>query len=343
MNPYQQLTAEAIENAGAQVVRIPPRKLFPLHWAASNPIDLLHLDWPHDCYTGRNWPIKQAKRFMYYWGCRRLRRLPVVWTAHNMAAHDSPSRAYEQRMLQQLIDSCNGIVAMSNAASDALRSRYRISDATRVAVIPHGHYVDAYPNFVTQREARQRLNIASNAKVILFFGRIRPYKGVEELIRVFRSLEHPAAMLLIAGEPHPPEFADQLIELARQGSAKDDIRFVLQSTPRDDVQLYFNACDVVALPFREILNSGTVMLALSFGRCVITPKMGSLPEIAPELSCFSYAPNDNQGLTNSLIKALGSSDLQPRGESARRHVLSTCGWDSIGAKLVNLYRSIITP
>ena len=72
-NPYQRLYTEALEAAGATVIRIEPRKVLPVHHALAFNADVLHLDWPHDLYLGRTPALQFAKRLMYGWGLRRLR------------------------------------------------------------------------------------------------------------------------------------------------------------------------------------------------------------------------------------------------------------------------------
>ena len=341
-NPYQRLFTEAVEAAGASVVRIPPRKLLPIHWALSHGIDLLHLDWPHDFYLGRNRLMTFIKRQMFLSGCRRLRKVPVVWTMHNVIGHDSAMPEYELRMVQHLVDRCDAIIALSNAAAGVIRQTYRVDGKTRIVVLSHGHYIDAYPNTTDLIAARDRLGISRDKKVILYFGRIRPYKGVEDLIEAFGRIDHANAFLVIAGKSSSPGLEARLQNLSSAQPNARQIRLELSSVPRNELQYYFSACDLVALPFRNVLNSGSLLLALSFGRGVVAPNVGSIVEVAPEGSHFGYKAGDVEGLAATLASALDLPDLALRGERAREHVEQQFGWQQIGEQACKLYTDLLT-
>ena len=334
-NPYQRLFSESLESAGLRVVRIPNRKILPIHFALSHPIDLLHMDWPHSFYIGRNWLATRIKRAMYALGLSRLKRFPLVWTAHNLAAHDA---ADDRTMIQRLIDRCDGIVVMSTAAERLLRETYRVSEATRVAVIPHGHYIDAYPNDITPASARAELNIAPAARVVLLLGRIRPYKGADLLIRVFRQVARDGDVLLLAGPVGSGRLSRELSDLAAS-PGRGEVRFDGQLVPADRLQVYFNACDLVALPFRRILHSGSLLLAMSFGRCVVAPRIGSIEEIACPHAYFGYDADD---LPSALSAALDRDDLLAAGRDAMAFARQHYGWPDVGRKARALYEQILS-
>ena len=127
-NPYQRLITGAIEDAGADVVRIPPVKWFPLQKAFATECDILHLDWPHDWYNGKNALTRFLKKQMYLGALRNKKktigRTKLVWTAHNLVSHDSGGSGHEHKMIQALIDQCDGIMVMSEASRALLEQTY---------------------------------------------------------------------------------------------------------------------------------------------------------------------------------------------------------------------------
>jgi hypothetical protein len=141
--------------------------------------------------------------------------------------------------------------------------------------VPHGHYRDAYPRTLARATARQRLALPAEATVLLHFGLMRPYKNVPRLIRTFRAMPGGDAFLLVVGRPF-----DQAIEREVRAAAEgaSNVRLHLRWVPPDDAQTFFAASDLVALPYRRILNSGALMLALTFGRAVLVPDLGSMRE-----------------------------------------------------------------
>ena len=208
-NPYQLLFTNSLESAGLNVDRIPPEKWFPLQKLATTTCDLFHLDWPHDWYLGRNSLSQLLKRWMYLNGLSKIKSKPVVWTVHNLVAHDSPNADYEKQMIQALINVCSGLMVMSNSSHHQLCEQYDVPESTSVIKVAHGHYIDAYPNQISRSEARRELELEESGRVYLSFGAIRPYKGHEKLIKAFNAVGKSNDNLVIAGNGQR-EYAEHL-------------------------------------------------------------------------------------------------------------------------------------
>jgi beta-1,4-mannosyltransferase len=342
INPFQKMFARALEQAGLKVERIGPRKCFPIHFALARKIDLLQMDWPDSLFMGRNALATWAKRRMYYDGLRRLKDFPLVWTFHNLLGHDVANAAYHRHMTQLLIDRCRGIIVMSQAARKLLRESYRVAERTQVAVIPLGHYIDAYPNVITRAQARQAFSLKEGGRMVLFFGSLQPYKGVEDLIDVFPGLARPGDLLVLAGPALDPAYRERVKSLAASRCpAGAEIRVAPDVIPDDQLQVYFNASDLVALPFRNILNSASAMLAQSFARCVVAPAVGSLPEVLYGEGFFGYDPAEPFALANTLRGALARNDLVERGLLARDYLRAHYDWGSIGRTVKDLYEQLM--
>lgn len=341
-NPYQQLFAGSLEAAGCQVLRIPPRKLFPLRYAAEFGGDLLQLDWPHDWYQGRNWVTKALKQLMYRDGLRVLRTVPVVWTAHNLRGHDSSDADYERCMIQMLLDVCDGVIVLSAASAALLRTEYQVPPKTAIQVVPHGHYIGRYRNTATRAEARRQLGLEESSRVILSLGRIQPYKGLEELVTVFGRVASAGDALLLAGRAVGLEYARHLHTVI-SAAARPGIRIELTDAfvPDDQLQVYFNACDVVALPFRRVLNSGSLLLAMSFGCPVVAPRTGSIPEVACTDAWFSYEPEDPSGLARAIRAALSHPNLSSLRSVVLDFTRQRYDWSDVGRGAVNLYSALL--
>lgn len=341
-NPYQRLFADAVAETGTVIRRLPPRKLFPLQFAAAQDVDVLQFDWPHDWYQGRNVFTRQLKRWMYRDGLKRLSDVRVVWTAHNLQGHGAEDVEDERRMIQALIDVCDGIIVLSNEAEKLLRGEYQLALRTRVQVIQHGHYIDCYPNTVSRKEARTRLGLPERAGVVLSLGRLQPYKGLEKLIESFSNVADRGDVLLLAGKSVSKQYTVQLRQMATLHSRKGvgvEIRDEL--VPDEELQVYFNACDVVALPFRRVLNSGSLLLAMSFGCPVVAPRVGSIPEVACPEGWFVYKPDERQGLARALRSALSRDDLVDLRRPVTAFTAARYGWARVGADARDLYRELV--
>jgi glycosyltransferase involved in cell wall biosynthesis len=146
--------------------------------------------------------------------------------------------------------------------------------------------------------------------VVAFVGRLAPYKGLLELLTAFRGHPDPAARLVIAGAPFDATFVRTVQHLAeRDRRVTVHAHFVADA----DLQTYLRAADLVALPFRSILNSGSAMLALSFDRPVLVPDYGAMPELradAGERWVHTYRGDviQTEDLTSALSAAGGLPD-----------------------------------
>lgn len=245
--------------------------------------DYIHFDWETSYYYRRqlwmsllNLPlfILQILIVKYILG------ITLVWTPHNIVPHDLKSPGIHKFCRRFFGRNMSWIRLFSEKSIAVAASEFEC-DPLKFKVVPEGSYVDYYPNRISKEEARSVLNLDFQKKVILFLGFIRPYKGIDTLLKVFKKKTPDNTMLIIAGEVKDPEYFEQLAREQNQNIVFFD-RFIHD----DELQIFFNAADVVALPFRKVENSGSVILAMGFKKAVIAPKTGSVKErlkLQPEL------------------------------------------------------------
>jgi glycosyltransferase involved in cell wall biosynthesis len=144
---------------------------------------------------------------------------------------------------------------------------------------------------------------------------MRPNKGIEQLLSAFAALPDERTRLVIAGAPGP---ATEYVEGLRASAAQDArVLFRAEWIPEERVQGYFAAADVAVTSFARVLTSGSVMLALSFGKPVIAPAAGCLPEVVPPDAGWLYDEHDPSGLLAALKAAL-RCDLAVAGGRAQQ-------------------------
>jgi len=215
-------------------------------------------------------------------------------------------------------------------------SGYRLKDDSKLFVVPQGNYASFYENLVSREEARARLGAGKDEKVFLFFGSVRRYKGVLELVSAFKRTEGAGVRLLIAGNPYDGEIKDEL-ERAAAGDAR--IKMFLKFVPDAEVQVYMNAADAVVLPYLEITTSAALLLALSFGKPVIAPSLGYIREILDPEGGIMYDSGDPEGLFLSIKKGL-QCDLAAMG----RHNLGRAAeysWDDAARETFKIYSALL--
>ena len=96
-NPYQRLFSDCLQSSGITVNKIAPKKIFPLYFASLGKPDFIHLDWPHDFYTGRNIFTQILKTAMFYAGLKKIKKKKVVWTVHNLISHNTKDTIREKK------------------------------------------------------------------------------------------------------------------------------------------------------------------------------------------------------------------------------------------------------
>jgi beta-1,4-mannosyltransferase len=272
--PYNVLLNGNMQKLGATVEEFSAWRVFRKRY------DIVHLHWPEYCVNGRGICVA------LFWSCAlfaamcwtRIRGGKVVWTVHNLQSHLQQHPALERRFWRIFTALLNGYIALTDAGAEQARHRYPSLRAKPGFVIPHGNIREAYPEVEIPREAaRQRLGIPADAKVLGFFGSVERYKGILELVEAFSALEDSRAVLCVAGKSDlSPSERKRMEDIAAR-----DGRILLQLgyIPDSDVTAYIRAADLVVLPFREILNSGSAILALSLDRPVLVPAKGSMMEL----------------------------------------------------------------
>jgi glycosyltransferase involved in cell wall biosynthesis len=246
--------------------------------------------------------------------------------------------------LGQTYRACDGVVVMSTKAREDIVDLFQVP-AAKVARIPHGNYESYGTDNVPPRdEARRRLQIAGDRKLVLFFGSLKPSKGIEYLIRAFARLHEamPAAHLLIAGEPLGGDVsgcAALIVELGLENA----VSFRPGYVPPEQVPDYFAAADVVALPYLRIYQSGVLHLAYSFGRPVVATRVGGLAEDVDEgKSGLLVPPADEGALAAALQELLNDPDrLTAMGDHARVLSETVYSWDGIARQTLDLYHSLL--
>jgi beta-1,4-mannosyltransferase len=274
LNPYNWQLSTSLQAAGMEVCE------FSRAEALRGGHDIWHLHWPDTeaMFTGGDLPliVRRSIRLLLLLRLARTRGTRVVWTVHNLRSHEQRFPRLERWFWRMFVRELDGVIFLSNYSLGAAIERFPPLARLPLFVVPHGHYRDSYPNKTTRAEARATLGIDPEARVLTFIGQVREYKNLPELIAGFRELQDRTLTLLVAGRCT----SSRLEELLRTAAGGDPrIRFDLRLIPEDEVQQFLNAADLVVLPYRDVLNSGAALLALSFNRPVLAPEAGALPEL----------------------------------------------------------------
>lgn len=347
-NPYLVLLQEALERNGLSTKEAnwPKPLVLPLTRSAIlTDVNVVQLEWLYDFYMSDrfsnfdtvNHIITYCRAFVFIIDLIILNYsdVIVVHTVHNEQHHEQKYQ-YTERIINEIAFlTSNVIVTKCETASEIIKKSYRNASREKITVVKDGNYIRAYENSITQNEARNELNLPNSSFIYLYFGYIREYKGIPNLIDAFTDMAPTNAELWIVGKPKTDDIANLIRE--RAGSSEKIIT-KFEFIDMDNVQYYFNMANVLVLPYRNILNSGTVYLGLSFSLPIIAPRLGCIPESIPSENDFLYDPNDPNSLGNELSRAYENPKLDSIGEKNYNYARAQ-SWDKTGKQLKTIYKS----
>ena len=255
----------------------------------------------------------------------------VFWTIHNKLPHDVKYKLSEIEFHTALGKAVDRIILHDISAYDIVNSEYPIN-LDKVRLIPHGHYIDAYPNNVSMETARNELGISESNFVASFVGQLRPYKGLDLFIEAALYCSQSEKFnAVIAGKPVWPYHVGHVTQMC---SPIKKIKVYEGYIEDEQLQFYLNASDVVVLPYRDILTSGSVILAASFAKPIILPDISAFSSIKDKSFVFTYDPSSMDALVSTInsVSQLSKNELQDLGMDAFNYAKSLC-WDAISNKL----------
>jgi glycosyltransferase involved in cell wall biosynthesis len=239
---------------------------------------------------------------MTAWLVAQARRLGIRSTliCHNVLPHERSQ--VDQFLTRLALRQADHLIVHSTAQEGVARNL--LADCV-TTVTPHPSYASFQARRWTRDQARAQLNLDGN--VLLFFGLVRPYKGLLDLIEALPAvLSEIDVTLLVVGEIWGESGAYQarVAELGLQAK----IRFIDRYVPNDEAALYFAAADICVLPYREATGSGVLQLAFGTGVPVVATRTGGMEEVVEHgVTGLLVDPGDVTGLSRAIIRVFKES------------------------------------
>lgn len=269
-NPFQYELVRYLRKYGMQVVIGKKYTLGSTFRAviAHHP-DAIYYDWVHSFILGRSllWSWLKSMVFMaeIVWATS-MKRIRIVHTLHNLQNHAGIWVGLEKWVYRFFLRRCDHIRVYSETTKQEAILRFGLKPDV-LSVIQDLPYHAYYPNTATKKESRDKLGVDGDAFVFLFFGEIKPYKGLHQLIKAYAESQRSNSQLIFAGKSYDSDYWKSLMEESKDSP---DIHWHHRFIEDSEVQYFFNAADVLVLPFTRIDHSGSIDLAMSFGKPIIT-------------------------------------------------------------------------
>ena len=273
----------------------------------------------------------------------RLIGLKVVYTVHNVNPRHGKIKFYHLFLYRIMYGFSNHLIIHSQSGKDELGKLFSVPP-NKVAVIPHGDYKFFLPKQMVQKnEAKASLGISELCKTILFFGAIRPNKGLDNILLALPHIksQHSNIKLLIVGELC--ESYKRYKAIIDRNDLVNEVYEKLSYIPNNDIALYFTAADVVVLPYNEITQSGVLQIAYAFGKPVVAFAIGGFKESIVNGSNGYLVPPHDINLLSAKISTILSDDkkMEQMGKFSRHLSDTHYSWTSIADQTIKVYSQCV--
>jgi beta-1,4-mannosyltransferase len=325
-NRFTTLFSQAVQDAGWEV------REFAWRPSAVFGPKVILLHWPDELFTASSAlaNVKAAFKLAMFQAAKHICGARLVWVVHETNPHDRGRKA--RWATKAFLNSLDGAIFLSQASKVASEADLPALKNIPALITRHGHYR------IDMESPPQPRHPPGKALKLVYFGQIRPYKNLDGLIRAAHEFRPSDVRVKIIGWSKDPDFTRSLEEQASGAPAVTlDIRDEL--VPQTELEAVLDQSDGVVLPYRNILNSGAALFALSRNRPVLAPRLGTLPELQAEIGRDWVDLYDGDIADDDLYKFAG----RLRRSGPRVADLSRYEWGPIGESIGGFFDELSKP
>jgi len=268
-NPYLRLLYARIPEEGFDanplgryelLDRLPESSVFHLHWTRVFQVGT----------ASEAEAVRQTKAYLGRIEDFLGRGGNLLWSVHEWLPHDCEFPGVEVELRKRLVELATGVHVLHGSTVEEVSGLYPL-DPARTFTVEHPLYAGVYADYVSRESARRLIGVADDEILLLGFGAIRPYKGFDRLVRLVPRLREQTGLpirVVLAGPTLKSIDINPLRDLVE---ATPGVSMTDRAVPDEFVHVVFKAADVAVLPYRQVLNSGVLMLALTFGCPSVAP------------------------------------------------------------------------
>jgi D-inositol-3-phosphate glycosyltransferase len=261
---------------------------------------------------------------------RKNKKTKVLALTDNIIPHEK--RFGDTAFTNYFVRSCDGFITMSHAVYNDI-AKFTITD--KKVYSPHPMY-ETYGVKVSKEEARKKLNLDPGDKILLFFGLVRKYKGLDIMLEAMndKRIKEMGVKLLVAGEFY--EDKQPYLDIIAKNNLKDKVIFHSQFIPNEDVRYYFCASDLVTQTYRNATNSGVTMVGYYYEKPMLVTDVGGLSELVPHNKIGYTVPIDTKKIADSIVDYF-SNDREIPFTKALQNEKKKYEWSTFINRVLELY------
>lgn len=266
--------------------------------------------------------------------CFRLLSSRFIYTVHNVLPHNKGNSRFFRCIYKVIYKFPNLFLVHTQLAKRMLKEQFSVPD-NKITVISIGLNEEMPMTVLTKEEAKKKLGLLEEEKAILFFGKADEYKGLDLLIQAFERLSLDRLKLLIASWFPSKAYREKILSLIACSSKRKDILLVEGFIPNEEVEVYCKGGEVLALPYRNIYQSGVIFLCFRFGLPIVATDVGSVREFVTDEVGIIAETNDVSALASAFKRFF------EQREKFDSEVIKTLGlkyrWEEVCHPLACLY------
>ncbi len=267
--------------------------------------------------------------------CFRILSSRFIYTVHNVLPHSKENNQFFKWIYRLIYKLPDTLLVHTRLAKKQLMDQFSVPEK-KIIVISIGLNEEIPITGLNREEARKHFGFGIEDRVILFFGKGDKYKGLDVLIEAFNRLDLISTKLLISGWFPNFSYRQQIVSALSASCRKKDILLFEQFIPNDEVEVFFKSADVLALPYRNVYQSGVIFLCFSFGLPLVATEVGSIREFVEDDMGIISRENDPQGLADAFRSFFETQDRFEREKIATK--AQKFKWEKICQTIVSIYK-----
>lgn len=293
----------------------------------------------------QHWALYSSLMYCFILPIVKLRGKKIILTVHNITPHVvDKSTVWADRILNKIMfPLADAFIVHNQRNKEKFLELYRVDDRS-LFILTHG-LLQPYQKIkdISKNDARKYLKISSSKKIILFFGYIWGYKGLDDLLNAFHLIKENIkdATLIIAGQPlRDWEKYEKIIQ---KYNLEKYVITILDYISDSEIEYYFSAADIVALPYKDKpfdTHGGVAAMALSFKKPIVVTDVGGLPEFVKDPQVVAK-PGDINDIAIKIKHVLNDDELQTKLSKDADELSKELSWEKIALKTVQLYENLL--